>query len=108
MPPKKRNKKRIKHIVRKNDHATLPKPPKKYSSAQLKALRSNLRCSQHVFSRVLGIGIRSLRNYEQGKKSEPPEVVCRLLELLENEKKRKIFFQNVEELQKFAKQKAKS
>ena len=45
---------------------TLPRPPKKLSSAEIVDLRSQLNASQSVFAHYLNVSVKTVQAWEQG------------------------------------------
>lgn len=58
--------------------------PPAYTADQVRALRDDLRASQAVFARVLGVSAATIRNWEQGR-SDPPPWAGRLLETIRSD-----------------------
>ena len=52
--------------------------PKTYGPTQIRAIRKLLRISQGLFAQFLGVSIKTVRAWEQGK--PPSEMACRFMD----------------------------
>lgn len=59
---------------------TLPRPPKKLSSAEIAKIRSKVKLSQAVFARYLNVSIRTVQAWEQGSRT-PSDAALKLLSI---------------------------
>ncbi len=57
-------------------------PPPNYDSARIRAIRANLRLSQHLFAAALNVSQRTVQAWEQGGR-RPDGPTLRLLEIAE-------------------------
>lgn len=58
--------------------------PAEYGPEEVKAIRDQLRASQGVFAKLLGISIKTLQAWEQGN-NPPSPMARRLLETIKND-----------------------
>lgn len=59
---------------------TLPRPPKKLSSADIAGIRSKANLSQSVFARYLNVSIKTVQAWEQGSR-KPSDAALKLLSI---------------------------
>ena len=59
---------------------TLPRPPKKLTSAEIAELRGIINVSQAVFARYLNVSVKSVQSWEQGT-GRPSGAALKLLSL---------------------------
>ena len=62
--------------------ASLPRPPKKLSAAEIAALCGKINVSQAVFARYLNVSVKSVQTWEQGI-GKPSGVALKLLSVAE-------------------------
>src|SRR3989304_2012360 len=58
--------------------------PKGFSAIQIKKLRQEVGLSQPVFASILGVSVKSIRSWEQGR-SIPSMMARRFLEIIEDD-----------------------
>lgn len=56
--------------------------PREFTPEEVLRIRENLRASQGVFAKLLGVSIKTLQAWEQGK-NPPPPIARRLLDRIE-------------------------
>ena len=61
----------------------IPKPPKDYSSNEVKKLRSKLNLSQRQFADLLFVSIKTIQSWESGLRN-PQSSALRLLQIVFN------------------------
>ncbi len=61
--------------------------PKEYDAESIRVLRLHLGVSQAIFARILGISADLVAAWEQGHRM-PTQMACRLLELVERDKRK--------------------
>ncbi|MEQ1606950.1 MAG: helix-turn-helix domain-containing protein [Pyrinomonadaceae bacterium] len=59
---------------------TLPRPPKKISSAEIAKIRAQAKLSQSVFARYLNVSIKTVQAWEQGSRT-PSDAALKLLSI---------------------------
>ena len=69
---------------------TLPRPPKKLSSAEIVDLRSQLNASQSVFAHYLNVSVKTVQAWEQGI-GKPSGAALKLLSIVK--KRPKVLFE---------------
>lgn len=60
--------------------------PKHYTAEDVKNTRELLRASQAVFAQFLGVSVKTVRSWEQGK--EPSPMACRFMDEIRRDPKR--------------------
>ena len=69
---------------------TLPRPPKKLSSAEIVDLRAQLNASQSVFAHYLNVSVKTVQAWEQGI-GKPSGAALKLLSIVK--KRPKVLFE---------------
>jgi putative transcriptional regulator len=64
-------------------HVRLPADPLPYDARAVRKIRANLRVSQAVFARLLGVSTVLSQSWEQGSR-KPSKLACRLLEEIDS------------------------
>lgn len=59
---------------------TLPRPPQKFSAAEIAALRGEINVSQSVFAHYLNVSVKSVQAWEQGT-GKPSGAALKLLSI---------------------------
>lgn len=65
-------------------HVTLDLEPREYEPADVQKVREQLRVSQGVFAKLLGVSVKTVQAWEQGCNPAPP-MARRLLEIIEED-----------------------
>jgi len=60
----------------------LPAPPKAISPSHIARIRQHMRISQSMFARFLNVSVRTVQDWEQGRRT-PSDAALKLLELAE-------------------------
>lgn len=79
----------------KSREVILPQAPKVYTSEDVKALRVELDCSQPLLAAMLNVSPKTVQAWEAGTR-RPNSIANRLMNIIESEKHRSIFFQAVQ------------
>lgn len=62
----------------------MPAPPLRFSAEQIQALRARMRLSQYDFARMLRVSVRTVQNWEQGRRA-PTGPAAALLRVMDRE-----------------------
>jgi DNA-binding transcriptional regulator YiaG len=65
-------------------HAAMPAPPLSFSAEQIQTLRGRMRLSQYDFARMLRVSIKTVQNWEQGRRA-PTGPAAALLRVMDRE-----------------------